>query len=87
MQSSKNLEWLRNLFLLLILIVLIAGDWAGTLFIRFFIIPAITSLLAGSIVESATGNTLKKISLIIEIGPFTISITAFAIAVLILQFI
>jgi len=87
MQRSKNLEWLRNLFLLLILIVLIAGDWAGALFIRFFIIPAIVSLVAGSIVESATGGTLTKISLIIKIGPFTISISAFAIAVLILRFI
>lgn len=44
---------------------------------------AITSLIAGHLVEGFTGNILKTIVFPVPVGPFRFSVTGFAIAVFI----
>ncbi len=87
-------ERIRALLILLILVVLVASiifprdiaDSIGGIFVKFVIIPAILSFLAGSIVEAATGDTLKGWLITIRVGRLKFSLTVFAIAVLVLKF-
>jgi hypothetical protein len=87
---------IKNLLLLLVLLVLLAsllGVNQGTidrfvdLFVRYLLIPAIVSLATGSLVEVLTGDTLKTILFVVDIRGFKFSITAFAIAVAVLNFV
>lgn len=85
MVRKKDIERIQILCLLLIPVVLIAGDWAGNLFVRFVILPAIISLAVSSMIEEVTGDTLKKILIIIRIGRFKFSFTVFALAAVVLK--
>ena len=49
------------------------------------LVGSVFSLVAGAIVEAFTGELLKKITLTINIGDFSFSITAFAIATFIVK--
>jgi len=86
---------IKNLLLFLVLLVLLASllgisqgaiDRFVELFVRYLLIPAIVSLASGSVVEALSGDALKTILVVVDIRGFKFSITAFAIAVAILNF-
>ncbi|GAJ12781.1 unnamed protein product [marine sediment metagenome] len=86
---------LQSLFVLLVIIILL-GAWLGLsdetlgriaeLFAVYVIIPTITSIVSGMIVEAVGGGFLKSILFVVEIKGFPFSISAFAIAVVVLKF-
>ena len=85
---------IRNLTVILVLVVFLAallGFSQGAinrieeLFVKCLIVPAIASVATGSLVEAATGDTLKNILFVVHVKGFSFSLTAFAVAVAILN--
>ncbi len=92
----NGMNKIQKLLLILVVIVAILAllgastatiDWIIDVFVKYVLIGAITSFAAGTIVERATGDALKKISLTIGINGFGFSISMFALTVIILKFI
>lgn len=50
------------------------------------IVGAVTSLVAGTIIEALTGDALKKVLIPVRIGPFEFSVSLFLIATIVLKF-
>jgi uncharacterized membrane protein len=95
MANREDISKIRNLFLILIVIILscsVIGLSAKTvdsiinLFVKYVIIPAFTSLIVGSLVDSLTGQSLKNYFLIIKIGHIKLSVTVYALTVVIVKF-
>lgn len=83
-----------ELIIYAILVVAIVGallnipQWLTNGVIQLFVsafVGSLLSLVAGSLVEAFSGDQLKKIALNIEIYGFEFSITAFAIATIIVR--
>lgn len=89
----KNIQ---NLFCILIIIVIVSsliGFSTGTIniivdiFTKYILTGAITSFIAGTIVEKFTGDTLKTYFLNIEVKGVHLSCSVFLITVIVLKLI
>lgn len=49
------------------------------------IVGAVTSLVAGTIIEAFTGDALKMVLIPVKIGPFEFSVSLFVIATIVLK--
>lgn len=94
MKTNKLGKQVQTYIYILIIIVLAMAylgfsqsviSFVEDIFVKYVIISAITSAVAGSLVESLTGNSLKSIFLNVEVKGIKFSLSFFVIAVFILK--
>jgi hypothetical protein len=91
--DEKDIDKLKLIIYLIVLVAIIGAflnipNWLTNIAIQWLVGVfggMVCSLIAGSLIEAFTGNLLKKIALNIEIFGIGFSITAFAIATLVVK--
>jgi ABC-type uncharacterized transport system permease subunit len=91
--DEKDIDKLKAIVYLIVAVAVIGAflnipAWLTNTAIQWLVgafVGMVCSLVAGSLVEAFTGDLLKKIALNIEISGIGFSITAFAIATLVVK--
>lgn len=91
--QKREHETLELIIYAIIIVVVVGGllhipEWVTNGIVQLLVsafVGSVLSLIAGSLVEAFSGDRLKKIALNIEIYGFEFSITAFAIATVIVR--
>jgi hypothetical protein len=94
MKSNKEIDKLKLIIYLIVLVAILGAYFNLPTYLTDQIIQwlvsmlvgSLSSLIAGTLVEALTGDLLKAITITITIKGFEFSITAFAIATLIVKF-
>lgn len=91
MDYKEKPAFLLKVFILIVIILSLLGvsddviRWIGDIWAHLFI-SAIFSVIAGTIIEQLTGDSLKKTLLPIKIGNFSFSFSLFLISIILLKF-